>query len=63
MCHCCVFSFGVRHWHKYVFLWLVPPIYFFIVVVFSFIMVWIAHPRVGCVVGLFVILVEVCCDG
>ena len=62
--HCCVVSFGVCHWHRYVILMACAPHLSFLVVVFSLIMVLIARPRVGCVeeVGLCVILVEVCCD-
>ena len=65
MCHCCVVSFGVRHWHRYFLFMVCAPHLSFLVVVFSLIIVWIARPRVGCVegVGLCMILIEVCCGG
>ena len=65
MCHCCAAPCVIYHWHRHVLLIAFAPHLFFLVVVFSLIMVWIACPRVGCVMGvrLCMVLVSVCCVG
>lgn len=39
--HCCMVPSDTCHWHRYIFLIACAPHFFFLVVILSFIMVWI----------------------
>ena len=61
--HCCVVPCGSCHWHRYIRFMACAPHLSFLVVVFSFIIVWIVCPSVGCEVMVGVLEACACLEG